>query len=583
MKRFIAMFLVICMCFAALAGCGGNQQNQGASNAPAAASSADNSSADTSTPAAPNAEAEVKADSGSSSESASASDNPYKGGKYWLTDDPVTFTAFVSTRPMTDDYANNDFTRWFEDNTNIHLEFVVAPDGEQKEKYNLMLASGDYPDLNLNVWLLSRDEVNVYGKQGIIIPINDMIEQYGVNVKGILARYPDTKNYITLEDKKIYTMPTVSDALHMSDQWKMWVYQPWLSELGLSMPQTTEDYYDVLMTFKTMDPNGNGKADEIPAAGSRANWCAEPEVFLMNAFIYDDNGDKLWVENDKVDVTYNKPEWKEGLRYINRLVNDGLLLKESFTQDMNALIQIGENQDAQILGFTWGGYEGSFADLNGDRWTDYAICPALQGPAGVRHAPYSYNYATSIGTFITDKCKDPVLAFKMMDMMYDRDLTMIKENGLEGRDWRWAESGEMGYAGPGMWMALTEYGTLPKNTIWDQMGSRFEDEAYRIGMIIDVEVNPMEKILYEGTRDMLKPYYPDIKNLYPNVLLTDDETTELSVIGSELWTYVGEMTARFATGDVDIDAGWDDYLKELDNYNLARFLELKQAAYDRQK
>jgi putative aldouronate transport system substrate-binding protein len=332
-----------------------------------------------------------------------------------------------------------------------------------------------------------------------------------------------------------------------------------------------------------MDPNGNGKADEIPAAGSRQNWCSEPEVFLMNAFIYNDNGDRLWVENDKVDVTYNKPQWQEGLRYIKRLISDGLLLKESYTQDASALLQIGENPDEPILGFSWGGYEGCFANLNGERWKDFAVCPALKGPQEVRYAPFNYNYATSLGTFITDKCKNPVIAFKVLDIFYDLDLMMIKENGIEGRDWRWAEPGEQGYAGPGVFMGLVEYGTQPKNTTWDQMGNLYQNEAYRIGTIIDVEVNPMEKILYEGTRDLLKPYFPNINNLYPNVLHTDSETTELSTIGTELWTYVGEMTARFVTGDVDIDAGWDEYLNELDNYNLARFLELKQAAYDRQK
>lgn len=30
------------------------------------------------------------------------------------------------------------------------------------------------------------------------------------------------------------------------------------------MPQTTDDLIKVLEAFKTKDPNGNGKADEIP-------------------------------------------------------------------------------------------------------------------------------------------------------------------------------------------------------------------------------------------------------------------------------------------------------------------------------
>ena len=33
---------------------------------------------------------------------------------------------------------------------------------------------------------------------------------------------------------------------------------------GLDMPTNTEELKDVLKAFKTQDPNGNGKADEIP-------------------------------------------------------------------------------------------------------------------------------------------------------------------------------------------------------------------------------------------------------------------------------------------------------------------------------
>ena len=42
------------------------------------------------------------------------------------------------------------------------------------------------------------------------------------------------------------------------------IYQPWLDALNLEMPETTEELYNVLVAFKTQDPNGNGEADEIP-------------------------------------------------------------------------------------------------------------------------------------------------------------------------------------------------------------------------------------------------------------------------------------------------------------------------------
>lgn len=500
---------------------------------------------------------------------------------YKLSDTPVTLSVFTTTRPMVDDFVNNEFTKWLEMETNIEFEFITVPENEGKMKLNLLLSSGDYPELILPLGLLTRSEVSYYGKQGIFIELNDLIENYGVNTKEVFSQYPDARKFVTMEEGKIYTLPDVGVNLHMSDTWKMWVYQPWLDKLGLEAPTTTDELVAVLRAFKEQDPNGNNKQDEIPMAGSLQNWCASPNIFLMNAFIYDDGGERIWIEKNKVDVTYTKDQYKEGLKFIKSLVDEGLLAKESFTQDMNALIQIGENPDAHILGFSFGGYEGCFADLSNEKWMDYAISPALTGPSGTRLAPYNFNYAYQIGNEITDICENPEVAFKLLDMFYDREVLYKKEFGVEGRDWRRAIEGETGYAGPAVFMPLVEYGTLPKNVIWDQNGVQFQNEAFRIGQIVDVEVNPMEKILFEGTRDLLKPAYPDLDNLFPNVLPTTEETVELSTLTTDLTNYVDEMTARFVTGDVDIDSGWEDYLDQLDALNLSRYLELKQAIYDR--
>ena len=45
---------------------------------------------------------------------------------------------------------------------------------------------------------------------------------------------------------------------------EMYVYRPWLDKLGLDIPETTEEFYQMLKAFKEQDPNGNGVADEIP-------------------------------------------------------------------------------------------------------------------------------------------------------------------------------------------------------------------------------------------------------------------------------------------------------------------------------
>jgi len=67
---------------------------------------------------------------------------------------------------------------------------------------------------------------------------------------------------------------------------KMWLYKPWVDKLGLEWPETTEDFYNVLKAFKEQDPNGNGKADEVPLLGATTSWRTDPFGFLMNSFVY---------------------------------------------------------------------------------------------------------------------------------------------------------------------------------------------------------------------------------------------------------------------------------------------------------
>jgi putative aldouronate transport system substrate-binding protein len=107
------------------------------------------------------------------------------------------------------------------------------------------------------------------------------------------------------------------------------------------MPTTTEEFYQVLKAFKERDPNGNGKADEIPYIGTNASLLNYPDAFLMNAFIYNNyfqNNFHLMINNGKVDAAFNKPEWKEGVKYINKLFKEGLMPLETFTQDLHVIL-----------------------------------------------------------------------------------------------------------------------------------------------------------------------------------------------------------------------------------------------------
>jgi len=151
--------------------------------------------------------------------------------------------------------------------TNIHLKDVtvganMTTDSEntgRTEALNLMLASGNVPDIVGSSRI--RDFVNQFGPEGAFIPLNDLIEEHAPNIAAYYATRPDIEAAVKAADGQMYYIPYLPDGKYGR---AYWIRTDWLNTLGLDMPETVEEYEDVLRAFKTQDPNGNGEADEAP-------------------------------------------------------------------------------------------------------------------------------------------------------------------------------------------------------------------------------------------------------------------------------------------------------------------------------
>lgn len=491
-------------------------------------------------------------------------------GAFPVTQEKETLRVFVNQREV-EDFDTNEFTKWFEDQTNVHVEWIVAPSNEANEKLNLLLSSGDLPDVILLD--LTPAQQRLYGEQGILLPLNDLIEQHGVQTKKVFEAFPEIKDRVTAPDGKIYGLPEVNQCYHCSMAQKMWIYKPWLDKLGLEMPTTTEEFYQVLKAFKENDPNGNGQADEIPLASAIDMWNGNLDLFLMNSFLL--NPDTHLVLNDgKVDVTYNKPEYREGLRYLHKLYQDGLLAPESFTQNAEQLKLLGSGEQV-ILGAVPSALSGYWADWGTERNLGYVTVPPLKGPDGVQVTPYVPVYGGG-KFFITKAAKNPEAAFKWADALYIPEIVMRGYYGVLGQNWRWAEAGEAGIDGRPAVFATLEGG--PPNAGWSQASHTFRPNDFRFGekRKNDTDVEPW---LYEQTK-VMEPFKQDPKFTVPQLFFTTDQAQEIAQFETGLTQYVTEMLARFITGDADLETGWDTYLQTLEQQGLPKFLEIYQAAYD---
>lgn len=511
-----------------------------------------------------------------------------EAGQLPITNEKTTIKVLVKGSPFVEDFSKNEFTKFLEEKTNIHIEWDVAPEKSATEKLNLVLGSGDLPDVIMGFGVSPTQQL-IYGSQGDFLDLTPYIEKYGVETKKMFDKVPGVKEAITAPGGKIYALPMVNECYHCSMSQKLWIYKPWLDKLGLAVPKTTDELYEVLKAFKTKDPNGNGKADEIPLAGAAVGPNVNIDSFIMNAFILDssangvgqNNWNRLFVNNGKVDVPYNKPEWKEGLAYLHKLYAEGLIAPQSFTQDRDQARQMGENPDINILGAAIAQHNGVFTTFSGPsgRWLEVTAVPPLKGPKGVQITPL--NNSVSQGRFIITKAsKNPEAAFRLADLLYSEEMTMRETIGRPDVEWKYADKGEIGINGkPAIWKKTGAVLPTVQNVAWSQTAPTLRTNDLRLGQVADPK-NPQETILYNETKQNYEPYKQNMNTVLPQLFFTNEQAMELADLEKTITDHVQEMIARFVIGDASLDKDWDGYLKNLQNMNLKRYLEIYQAAYD---
>jgi len=286
-----------------------------------------------------------------------------------------------------------------------------------------------------------------------------------------------------------------------------------------------------------------------------------------------------------VDFAANKPEFKEALKYINKLYSEGLIDQAAFTQDVQQFKQLGSNPENARIGvgvsFLWWTFLGPDAESPDERYKKYVPLSPLEGPEGVRLTSYNPYGFTSGAFVITNKCKYPEVAMRWADWLYTEEGSLRASIGREGEEWVWAEEGEIGINGkPAIWKRLSdEQGEF--NWSWGNLGTTFRHNDWRLGQVASPD-NPWEQEvrLYNVSKDYYSAYVPD--EVYPPVYFNADEVSELGRLRTQINDYVNESIVRFITGDLNIETEWDAYVDELNNLELDKYLDMLQKAYDNQ-
>ncbi|MBO0812148.1 MAG: extracellular solute-binding protein [Microlunatus sp.] len=495
--------------------------------------------------------------------------------------------------------ATNTFTKEMEKKFNIKFTFQTTTQdaGPAAEKRQITLASGDYPDMFLLIpWVDQFNQVDVekLAKQGIAVPLNDLIKQYAPHIQKALDTNANFKAMATSPDGKIYGLPQLVECYHCSYAAKLWMNTAWLKKLNLPMPKTTEDMMKTLEAFKNNDPNGNGKKDEIPlSADAHDNLIP----YFMNAFIYDpqdpDKGitSTLVLRNGKVDIQANQEGWREGLRYIKSLWDAGLIDKGAFTQNPEALNQEGNNAGSVILGSATVLHPYIF--VNGGskdgRDKDYDAVPPLTGPSGAHYAAYTYPAVPGATFMLTNKAtkNDQVAAIKLMDYIFTDQGQIDGTFGVEGKDW--TKPGPKDKAldpntKPLYNVVQQPAGAKPRNSAWGALAQYNNTLQFRNAQVEPENIydpSGYERRLFQATK--LYQGNEDKAEIYPfwDVWVDPANASEVATLQTNIDNYTMQNALAFITGSKSLDTDWNAYVQGFQGLGLPRYLQLLQTAYNK--
>lgn len=570
-KRFqktAAIVLAVSMAVS-LAACGKQAEETG--NAGSAANTENTGSADT------------QASSGTGSVEVNETGYP-------ITSEEITVTAAGPMPSDCEDWSQLAVIDEYANRLGIRLDCDFY-ETDWETQLTLKVAGDELPDMLIGC-SMNVSDVNEWGGEGYFLDLSQYMDLMP-NLKAYFDQYPELEAYCTTSDGHIYGLPKLK--VDMTDRLtRSFINKQWLDNLGLSMPTSIDEYYDVLVAFKEQDANGNGDPDdEIPLLfTSDSGGYTALEKTLLDAygiFTTDPNYVLQADESGKVELANINDTYKEYLKFMHRLYAEGLMEQEAFTITGD---EITTKQQGDVYG-SFGCGSAPFVMANKDISYD-ANWMALSGMSSELHPKREASIASpvqnSILVAVNGNTEYPEALARFIDYFYTEEGMLSATKGYDGVTFDMVQDDLLG----------TE---VPEMRIPDGYTSG-EEFRYK-GAILNEALNLVEKnidrqAMFESDREVLeKPEFvekygwaarvidafksDDVTGVeaYPVVSYTSDEVEERGAVYKDITTYLKQARAQFITGELDLDKDWDTYVNTLNQMNLGRLLEIEQAAYDR--
>lgn len=507
-----------------------------------------------------------------------------------ISDELIEFTEW---RIWQNDYMTNygeiTGTHKIEELTNVHIEYTCVPTAAGQEKYGLLLASGEYPDM---IGITDPAGYNDYPggedtavSDGVYRDMTDAVYNYMPNYYAFLREYPDAKQMAISDEGRnvgIYMVRCYVDGQNQEvvpmaePPWTgMSIRQDWLDELDLEVPRTIDQLHEVLVAFR----DNYGAWMHLFKDGTIGDVSYILSAYGVTADFY--------LKEDGKTVAFGpiSDGYKQYVTLMRDWYAEGLIDPDFITTESTAILTANQYFANNYcgVGVSYQGTTGRALVNNGQtNEEDFWLTP-IQGPVLNEGDETVTTYQSNIvshPTYVTSTVTDeelPLLA-QWLDWHYTYDYSVIQSYGYEGVSFTIDEDSKWYYV-------YTDEIKNPKTAGMTTGAVRglhalFNNVGY-MNWQASFELSELTGNTWSAESYDVWGQQSDKIMLPLNASLTSEEGNEYNDLYIDIETYVQENTVQFIMGTLDIDSNWDTFVSTIEGMNVARCVELKQASLDR--
>lgn len=341
---------------------------------------------------------------------------------------PITYTINTSDDKLT---WESPITKKLTEKTGVSLKYDLTV-GDQFQKWDLWLASNDYPD----IISLDPKYTQKYKDAGAIIPLNDLIDQYGPHIKEKFGKY---YNLLKDKDGKIYALYNVNASQEASPDatGSFIIQQDVLKEAGYPQVKTLDQLYELIKAYKEKHPKVDGK-ETIGFAAAMLSYTMN--ISFNNPIVssngWPDNGNFKVEDNGDVNYIPVTEDAKSYYKFLNKLYREGLFDKEAFSMDsIQAKISQGRVLAAYAPGWFLGDSEKALRAA-GKPGSTYAHLPIYANENVEDHSnAMTPTAGGGLSWTISAGAKNPERIIQFIDYLFSDEGQVLTQWGIEGEDY----------------------------------------------------------------------------------------------------------------------------------------------------